>query len=360
MDITVGDWLHAVEESTALRPSTFLNYANCLRTVVAEIFGISMPKGVSKCDYRSGGNEAWRKRVDAVKLARLNTELIAKWQRKRVTRAGRSEVVRASARRSCNSYVRCARSLFAPDIVKKVKHLTLPSPQPFAGIELLENGSTKYVSRINAQTPIVATKNDLKTNDPEAYKVFLLGLFAGMRKGEIDLVEWSMIDFAGHVIRLTNTDWLHLKRRDSAGEITVDPEVAAELQAFKPQSHSRFVIDSAVKWTAGKKERVRTRPPRNNSARRYYRCKPVFKRLNGWLRSRGIAANKPLHELRKEIGAIVATNHGIFAASRYLRHADITTTARHYADHKERINVGIGKLLDTAIKPGTAADRAAA
>ena len=64
-----------------------------------------------------------------------------------------------------------------------------------------------------------------------------------------------------------------------------------------------------------------------------------------------MTANKPLHEMRKEIGALVATEHGIYAASRFLRHSDITTTARHYADHKARISVGLGKLLDTEIKP---------
>ena len=37
--------------------------------------------------------------------------------------------------------------------------------------------------------------------------------------------------------------------------------------------------------------------------------------------------NKPLHEMRKEIGALVATQHGIYDASRFLRHSDITTTA---------------------------------
>jgi hypothetical protein len=64
----------------------------------------------------------------------------------------------------------------------------------------------------------------------------------------------------------------------------------------------------------------------------------VFQRLYEWLRAKGVSANKPLHELRKEIGALIATKHRIFAASTYLRHADITTTARHYADHKARIS----------------------
>jgi len=42
---------------------------------------------------------------------------------------------------------------------------------------------------------------------------------------------------------------------------------------------------------------------------------------------------------------MIATEHGIFAASTFLRHSDITTTARHYADHKARISVGLGKYL---------------
>jgi hypothetical protein len=73
-----------------------------------------------------------------------------------------------------------------------------------------------------------------------------------------------------------------------------------------------------------------------------------------------VTANKPLHELRKEIGALVATQHGIYAASRFLRHSDITTTARHYAEHKARISVGLGKLLEAEIKPAAAAEQTAA
>jgi hypothetical protein len=92
------------------------------------------------------------------------------------------------------------------------------------------------------------------------------------------------------------------------------------------------------------------RPPRPESPRPYYRCEETFERLNTWLRSKGITANKPLHELRKELGALIATEHGIYAASRFLRHSDISTTARHYADQKARISVGLGKYLTTNIQ----------
>jgi integrase len=52
-----------------------------------------------------------------------------------------------------------------------------------------------------------------------------------------------------------------------------------------------------------------------------------------------------LHTLRKEFGSIIAAEHGIYAASRLLRHADITTTAQYYLDKKKRVTSGLGGLL---------------
>jgi len=238
-----------------------------------------------------------------------------------------------------SAYIRCARSLFIPAVIRELKGLKLPSLLPFEGVELEETGSQKYVSKITVKKLIASAKSELKQADVEAYKAFLLGLFAGMRKAEIDSAEWRMLDFDANVIRLEETEWLHLKTRDSAADITVDPEVMAELSAFKrptqlkPQSWSQFVLQS-------------THAPKPNALRPYYRAADTFDRLNTWLRGKGIRANKPLHELRKEVGAVIATEQGIYAASKFLRHSDITTTARHYADQKARINVGLGKFLD--------------
>jgi integrase len=350
LNLTVGEYLSKVKDTSCLRLRTFLNYQNCLRTIISEAFGVRGDE--SKYDYRTGGNQAWTEKIDKIRLERVIPARVVDWQRSRVKKAGNSPVAIASAKRTSNSYVRCARSLFSKEILKQLKDVKLPAVLPFDGVELLESGSQKYVSKINAQALIAAAKTELKASEAEVYKAFLLSLFAGMRKGEIDLAEWGMFDWDNNLIKLEETEWLHLKTTDSAGEITADPEVIAELRALKGQAKSGFVIDSKVTWKPGKNAKLhtRTRPPRNDSARRYYRCEPVFARLTQWLRSKGVRSNKPIHELRKEVGALIATEHGIFAASRFLRHADITTTARHYAEHKDRISVGLGKLLDTGIK----------
>lgn len=346
-NLTVGEYLTAVKATGQLRLRTFLNYQNCFRTIVSEAFGVKGDD--SKFDYRKGGNMRWLERIDDIRLQRVTPAFVSKWQQRRVAQAGNSPVAVASAKRTASSYLRCARSLFSAkkrdgeknsllDAVRKqLGSASLPSLLPFDGVSLFRSGSMKYSSKMNARTLIAAARNELKPKEPEVYKAFLLGLFAGMRRAEIDLAEWRMIDWVNHVIRMEETEWLHLKTDDSAGDISVDAEVIAELQELKPLSKSSFILAS-------------DRAPRNDSPRPYYRCDMIFDRLNEWLRSKGVTANKPLHELRKEIGALVATEHGIYAASRFLRHSDITTTARHYADHKSRISVGLGKLLDTKIK----------
>lgn len=343
---SVGDFLAAVRATNRLRIRTFLNYQNALRTITAEALGVKPDKGTSKFDYRSradgqSGQARWVAKIDARRLEELTPEKLTDWKRQRIARAGHSPAAVTSARRTINSYIRCARSLFAPALLREITGLAMPSPLPFVGVELEETGSTKYVSRINAQTLIAAARRELRGADPEAYKAFLLGLFVGLRKAEIDLLEWRMIDAPSNAIRLEQTEWLHLKTQDSAADISVDPEVIAELRALMPAPTAantpwaQFVLTSA-------------RPPRPESPRPYYRCEDTFQRLNEWLRGKGITANKPLHELRKELGALIVTEHGIYAASKFLRHSDITTTARHYADHKSRITVGLGKYLNTS------------
>jgi hypothetical protein len=54
-----------------------------------------------------------------------------------------------------------------------------------------------------------------------------------------------------------------------------------------------------------------------------YRCHKHLNFLREWLRLKGVKVQKPIHTLRKEVGSLIASEQGIFAASRHLRHADI-------------------------------------
>jgi len=72
---------------------------------------------------------------------------------------------------------------------------------------------------------------------------------------------------------------------------------------------------------------------------------PVTKGLNAWLRNKGVNTQKPLHTLRKEYGSLVSQAHGIHAASKALRHADIHVTNNYYTDARVRVTPGLGKLF---------------
>ncbi len=328
-DPTVGQFLAEVSKKAGLRPRTFRNYANCFRTIIAEVFKVRA--GGSKFDYRGKGNSNWRDKIDAVKLSRIKPAQIQAWKVARIKAAGESPTAQRSAKRTVNTYIRCSRALFSR---KHCKHLNLaiPDPAPFQGVELEQAGSMKYQSKIAVADLVAAAKRELKESHPEPYKIFLLALFAGLRRNEIDGLEWGALDWASNEIRVKNTDVLHLKSDESEGSVAMDPEVMAELKALRPSGESPFVV-------AGEGR------PRPNSELAHYRCQEHFDILAGWLRKQGITANKPIHELRKELGALIVSKHGIYAASHMLRHSDISTTARHYADQKHRVSAGIGNLL---------------
>src|SRR5206468_12405392 len=93
-----------------------------------------------------------------------------------------------------------------------------------------------------------------------------------------------------------------------------------------------FVIESRVS-------------PRPDAAYSHYRCQREFEALNSWLQAHGVETKQPLHTLRKEFGSQVCAKHGIYAASRALRHADIAITSRHYLDKRESARAGLGRFL---------------
>ena len=108
---------------------------------------------------------------------------------------------------------------------------------------------------------------------------------------------------------------------------------------------SRRIPPAPETATKAQRARVLDAQPRSATSYAHYRAQADFDTLTGWLRSKGVIAMKPLHELRKEFGSQLCAKYGIYAASRMLRHADIRVTAQHYLDTKERTPIGLGNLL---------------
>jgi integrase len=325
---TVGDFLAEVLR-TASNPRTVEAYAKAFRQIVSQSFGLAA--GTDKYDYRHGGQSKWLEKAHSVKLAEVTPARVQEWKRSFLVSAGNDPLELRRARISVNSLLRQARCLFAN---KRIRHLqlSLPNPLPFDGVDFEPRQSMKYRSEIDVVALIKAAKAELRDSLPEAYKVFLLAVGAGLRKKEIDLLEWSSFRWQENVIRIEATRYFHPKSEDSIADLPVDREVMVLFRAYYERAKGPFVIKSK-------------RAPVPSKPQQYYRCEPTFEQVNVWLQKHGVNGGKPLHTLRKEYGSLLTRSYGIHAASRALRHADLRTTSEHYSDSTARVTPGIGRLL---------------
>jgi integrase len=200
-------------------------------------------------------------------------------------------------------------------------------------VEIFPRQNAKYFSRIDAKALLTEARNELAESDSPAFLVVLIALAAGLRKGEIDTLYWHQVDFERGLVRVEHTDTANLKSADSRGEVPIDATVVELLRGFRARATGAFVIEGADNVFG----------PRMWG--RNYRVQSVFDRVTAWLRKHGVTARKPLHELRKELGALITAEHGIYAASRVLRHANLATTAAHYTDLKTRPTIPVGEWL---------------
>jgi integrase len=330
---TVGRFLEELEAKADLKPETLKGYTIAFRAIIADIFGID--GGKEKFDYRGGGHARWLARVHAIRLADVTPAKVQEWKRVFIARAGNDPIKQRSARTNFNSFLRRAKSLFGP---KCIKHLsvTLPSPLPFEGVAFEPRQSARYRSSIDPGELTRAAQQELSETDPPVFLAFLLALGAGLRRIEIDRLEWSAFRWEQNVIRIEPTRYFDVKSEHSIGDVLVDPELMAIFRGYGALARSGFVIE--VGGGADQCGSV-------VSFADHYRAKAVFERLSAWLKAHGVTARKPIHELRKEFGSMVNREHGLSAARDQLRHADIGITAACYIDRPRRATSGLGPLL---------------
>jgi len=249
-----------------------------------------------------------------------------------LAKAGSDKTKKRSASVSVNSFLCRAKCLFSADTIKHLESVKLPSPLPFDGISFEPRQSMKYRSSFDVVKLIEKAREELSTEAPEQFKIFLLAVMAGLRRNEIDKLEWSAFLWEEGLIRIEATRWFHPKSEDSIGDVEVDPELMELFRGYRAKATASFVIESR-------------NDPRPEATYEHYRCQYLFEKLSEWLRKKGVKSKTPLHSLRKEFGSQICSREGIYAASRALRHADIAITSQHYLDKKKRVVSGMGYLL---------------
>ncbi len=330
--LTVGEYIEKAKAVSSASPSSINTYCQALRMIVAQIFDIK--GGNKKYDHRCGGRGEWLAKIDAIPLSALNSERITQWKLGFLKRAGNEPAALKSARCSVNSILRCAKSLFSR---KTLSVIDSNLQSPFDGVDFEPRQSMRYRSRFEFAEIVQAAQSgdkdkELEPLPLELWKMFLLAAMAGLRRNEIDKLEWKSFRWGDNTIRIEETEYFTPKTDESAGDVQVDAELMELFRAYQKNSNGPFVIESRVK-------------PKKGGVNRHYRCQRHFKELLKWLKKAGVPGQNTLHTLRKEYGSQMCDKHGIYAASRALRHTDIHITSMHYLDIKGRKTLGMGSLL---------------
>jgi integrase len=335
--LTVGEFLGAVEATGLLEKATFADYRQAFQKIVAQIAGIP----VSNKKRYGSERSRWLEAIHAVKLTHLTPEKVERWKSAFLARAKPDPISQRSARVSVNSYLRRAKCLFAKQILKQLR-VALPEPLPFAGVEFERRPSLKYHSNFDVRALVAQARAELGS-DPtrvELFKIFVLASMCGLRRHEIDLLPWTAFRFDQGTLRIEATEFFEPKSEESSALLPLDPEVCALFRGYYAPARGEFVIQSDL-------------APNVRASYLHYRCGPLFRRLSAWLRAHGVRTLRPLHTLRKEFGSAINETHGIHAASRALRHAEIGITSAIYVDSRVRITSGLGRLLSSPEQQGS-------
>ena len=311
--------------------------------MAAHIRGVKTDE--SRYDYKTGGLLAWRKEVDVIPLSAITPAAVADWKIHYLRRANSDPRRKLEVNRSFNTWLRNTKSLFSSTIINKpnfgikVPKFKVPDGQRgereaywFEAVDFEKMGSMKFQAPagVTYEDLVMKARKELRTVSPETYKLFLLCMCAGLRRGEADVCLWSQLRPDDCSIRVEATEFIEPKH-GSGGTVYVDPALMKELLSFRTDSEEGFVVQSHLEWKA--------------TAYVRYRCEPHWRTLLDWLETNGISARKKVHELRKLFGDAIVKREGIFAGSAQLRHSTIQMTANHYTDPRQRAALPVGRLF---------------
>ena len=208
---TVGDFLTELRGHWSGKPKTFEDYCRSFHTILSQIFGIK--GGREKFDYVNGGRDAWVAKIDRIKLGDVTPDKVNKWRIAFVKRVDGNPVKQRRARITCNSLMRQAKSLFSTELLTHVA-MHKPDKLPFDGVAFYERESMRYHSTLDLEALIRDAVRELPQGQ---LKIFLLATMAGLRRNEIDKLQWQAVRWTAGVIRIEPTEHFTPKTTDSGG-----------------------------------------------------------------------------------------------------------------------------------------------
>lgn len=323
--LTVGAMIKAfLAVTNHLSATTRRNDTQALRHIAAGI--MNLPKlGVNQTKAQQA---EWRAKVEAFPMSGFTAPEIERFRQRELAACNGDHRKAGAAATTLNSYLRAARGVFSKKLLPLYDGLQLPDQIPFRGIAPLPEPSHRYHSKIDAVRLIELAKAELYHSDKDAWLAFILCIGAGLRRAELDKLEWEQVCLSERRVHIRTTEFFRPKAKNSEAYVDFSEAVAAylkEYQAIGENGKRRFVLPGLE---VGDK----------------IRCLKVFSSLMTWLRAQGVPGRTPLHTLRKEAGSLIFQKAGsIDRAAEFLRN-DPRVAREHYVGRKERIELEISGL----------------
>jgi hypothetical protein len=325
---SVGQWIAAATLHAKVRRDTAKKYAESLRTIVGDIIELSKSR-----------KKECRAKIDAFLLEDLTSDKIRSWIQKRTDSAGKDAIQVRRASNTARTLLVNARSLFTSAIHESMGISIEKQHNPFRSVKLPRKYTVRYTSKFDARLLLTKAAEELSEDGNgiesaskfEQWKILYLALVAGLRYREIDNLRIQDVSPSTRKISIRTHGDYEPKTESSEADVTVSENAAKVLELMIQKTSGSWFIREA----------------RNNKDSTY-RTGAHHDALIAWLRNyeeRNIKpledVHKPLHELRKEAGTLVNSQHGLNEAKNFLRHSDIATTAAYYVGSKGEITTGL-------------------
>ncbi len=303
---TVGDVIDILARLD-MRPSTRTAYRVALQWWALQVIRLTtLHRNLDRHapDYRT--------RIAALPLTHLTLDQLERVRDEFIAGAGDDAIAARRARVSVKAFARNGKAGIRA--AQKLGRLEMPVPTPFTGLTVAGAVTTRYVCEFNAGEMLRRASETLQAENPLAFRVLLLALGAGLRRGEIRHLRWRSVDAARLQIRVEASGAWQAKNIQSEAAVDVDGGLIAALGT--PEGPDDLVVDA-----------------------------PAIDTAVQWLRRQGVTNPKPLHLARKEFGSIIAQSADLLTASRQLRHGSLAVTAAVYVESRRKASPAIGAML---------------
>jgi integrase len=275
---------------------------------------------------RTACNLKTREAAEGASTSLLTADIVKGYQDKMIK--GLKGEKEQRARRSANSTLVQARSIFARYIMADKLYPNLPDISGFLNVRALPAVPKTFRFELIDEwcQKVFANLPELRENDPAAYLYVRLAAGLGLRAREISeaRISWIVGAKGGRMLFVQPTEtWIPKGRKER--KIPLGEDIY----------HDIVALTDGSEWIV---------PAENANQRK----EGISKRVCVWMTALGWPFDKKVHELRRWFGAQVATQTGsLFDAQRVLGHASHETTNQYYADLVKppefTITMGVGQ-----------------